>query len=184
LRAAVHWLSQGLPLKCLKIVESVPEKADRLHSAFRSMEFQTHPGVSAPQSNMRYEAFISYSRNDREYAHVVADALRESNGAARIFVDELELNPGESWQQAIYDILDASARIITLISPDYLQSKVCKEEFNIALFRNRESDANILFPIYLKTTVLPTYMKMVNYADCREADAEKLRRACAKIWQQ
>ena len=88
------------------------------------------------------------------------------------------------WQQAIYDILDASARIVALISPDHLQSKVCKEEFNIALFRNRESDANILFPIYLKTTVLPTYMKMVNYADGREADAEKLRRACAKIWQQ
>lgn len=184
LRAAVHWLSQGLPLKCLKIVESVPEKADRLHSAFRSREFQTHPSISAPQSGMRYDAFISYSRNDREYARVVADALRHGNRAARIFVDELELNPGESWQQAIYDILDASARIVTLISPDYLQSKVCKEEFNIALFRNRESDANILFPIYLKTTVLPTYMKMVNYADCREADAEKLRRACAKIWQQ
>lgn len=184
LRAAVHWLSQGLPLKCLKIVESVPEKAGRLHSAFKSAEFQTHASISAPQSAMRYDAFISYSRNDREYARVVADALRESNSAARIFVDELELNPGESWQQAIYDILDASARIITLISPDYLQSKVCKEEFNIALFRNRESEANILFPIYLKTTVLPTYMKMVNYADCREADAEKLRRACAKIWQQ
>ena len=112
----------------------------------------------------------------------LALTLRESNNAARIFVDELELNPGEFWQQAIYDILDVSARIITLISPDYLQSKVCKEEFNIALFRNRESDANILFPIYLKTTVLPTYMKMVNYADCRAR--EKLRRACAKIWQQ
>ena len=180
LRAAVHWLSQGLPLKCLKIVKSVPEKADRLHSAFRSREFQTHPSISAAQSGMRYDAFISYSRNDREYARVVADTLRESNRAARIFVDELELNPGKSWQQAIYDILDASARIVTLISPDYLQSKVCKEEFNIALFRNRESDANILFPIYLKTTVLPTYMKMVNYADCREADAEKLRRPAPK----
>ena len=95
LRAAVHWLSQGLPLKCLKIVEAVPEKAGRLHSAFKSMDFQTHPSVSAPQSAMRYDAFISYSRNDREYARVVADALRESKSAARIFVDELELNPGE-----------------------------------------------------------------------------------------
>src|SRR4029077_20584663 len=124
LRAAVHWLSQGLPLKCLKIVDSVPETAPSLHSACKNEQFQTPPSISAPQSAARYDAFISYSRNDREYARVVADALREGNSAARIFVDELELNPGESWQQAIYDILDASARIIALISPDYLQSKV------------------------------------------------------------
>src|ERR1700692_4587477 len=103
LRAAVHWLSQGLPLKCLKIVESDPEKADRLHGAFKSMEFQTQPSISAPQSAMRYDAFISYSRNDREYARVVADTLRESNSAARIFVDGLELNPGGRWPQALYD---------------------------------------------------------------------------------
>jgi hypothetical protein len=183
LRAAVHWLSQGLPLKCLKIVESSPEKIARLRRVFGSAEFQSHLHPSAPQSSIRYDAFISYSRKDREYARFVAETLRESNGGARIFVDELALNLGESWQQAIYEMLDASARIITLISPDYLQSKVCKEEFNIALFRSRESDSNVLFPIYLKTAALPTYMKMINYSDCRETDREKLRRACVSIWQ-
>ncbi len=182
LRAAVHWLSQGLPLKCLKIVECMPDKVERLRNVFGGSEFQTHRDLLASQSAIRYDAFISYSRKDREHARFVANVLRQDNGHARIFVDELALNPGESWQQAIYDVLDASARIIPLISPDYLESKVCKEEFNIALFRARESDANVLFPIYLRTAALPTYMKMINYSDCREADVEKLRIACANVW--
>jgi TIR domain-containing protein len=180
LRAAVHWLSQGLPLKCLKIVECVPEKVERLRGAFRNFESQTNPCTPA-KSDVRYDAFISYSHRDRVHAHFVADTLRESNGCPRVFVDELTLNPGDSWQQAIYDTLDTSARIITLISPEYLQSKVCKEEFNIALMRNRESESSVLFPIYLKTAAPPTYMKMLQYSDCREADEEKLRRACTEI---
>ena len=168
LRAAVHWLSQGLPLKCLKIVECVPEKVERLRTIFGNAEFRKLPVTAQEQVDIRYDAFISYSRKDREHAHILAGALRDYDRHARIFVDELVLNPGESWQQTIYDTLDASARIIALISPDYLQSKVCKEEFNIAVFRARETDLSILFPIYLKTAVLPTYMKMINYSDCRE----------------
>src|ERR1700675_1813527 len=58
LRAAVHWLSQGLPLKCLKIVECVPEKVERLRSAFRNFEFQAQPSAPAVQSGFQYDAFI------------------------------------------------------------------------------------------------------------------------------
>jgi hypothetical protein len=40
---------------------------------------------------------------------------------------------------------------------------VCKEEFNIALFRHRESEGGVLLPIYLYTAELPTYMKLIQY---------------------
>ena len=83
--------------------------------------------------------------------------------------------------QEIFETLYASARIIALLSSDYLQSKVCKEEFNIALFRNREAKSDILFPIYLKTAALPTYMKLLHHTDCRKNDLDKLRGASINI---
>jgi TIR domain-containing protein len=181
LNAAVHWLSQGLPLQCLRIVESSSEKVQQLVEAFRSFQRDHEAPASTADANARYDAFISYSHRDSDCAHHLAQMLRQIDGGVRIFIDRLSLNPGQSWQQEIFETLDASARIIALLSPDYLQSKVCKEEFNIALFRNREAKSDILFPIYLKTTALPTYMKMLHHIDCRESDLDKLRGASIAI---
>jgi hypothetical protein len=197
LSAAVHWLSQGLPLQCLRIVECSPEKAEQLVKAFRSFQRNREalasagvrsavagpPAAPSAQTDVKYDVFISYSHRDSDCAHQLAEMLRKIDGGVRIFVDRLSLNPGQSWQQEIFETLDASARIIALLSPDYLQSKVCKEEFHIALFRSREAKSNILFPVYLKTATLPTYMKMLHYVDCREGDLEKLRGASINVLQ-
>jgi hypothetical protein len=95
-----------------------------------------------------------------------------------LFVDRHRLNPGSSWQHEIFDALDVSNRVLALYSPAYVQSKVCKEEFNIAWARGRELDRQILFPMYLFTASLPTYMKLVQYVDCREGSRELLSSAC------
>ena len=98
----------------------------------------------------------------------------------RIFLDRAELNTGCAWQQKIFDALDDCRKVITMYSSAYLTSKVCREEFNIALFRHRESN-DVLLPIYLETAALPTYMKVIQYIDCRESDRAKLRQAGAAI---
>ena len=65
-----------------------------------------------------------------------------------------------------------------MLSPDYLNSKVCKEEFNIAWIRGRETDEDVVFPVYIYTAPgLPTYMKYKNYFDCREGDKSKISQA-------
>ena len=58
---------------------------------------------------------------------------------------------------------------------------MCKEEFNIAWVRSRESDQEILFPLYLFDAKLPTYMKYRLYVDCREGDWAKLREASSEL---
>jgi hypothetical protein len=68
-----------------------------------------------------------------------------------------------------------------MLSPDYLGSKVCKEEFNIAWIRARETDEDLIFPVYLYTAALPTYMKYRNYFDCREGDRSKIAEASKKL---
>ena len=94
----------------------------------------------------------------------------------------MTLDQGAAWQQKIYEAIDASRRIVVLFSPGYLRSKVCVEEFNIALHRRRDTGEEILFPIYLYSAALPTYMRaLTNYEDCREGDPSKLRQACRKM---
>jgi hypothetical protein len=181
LDAAVHWLRQGLPISTLKIVERSSQKADHLRSVFASFRENSARPAHADRSVLKHDVFVSYSHLDSQYAHGFARMIREQHKNARIFVDQMSLNPGRSWQQEIYESLEASAKIVALLSPGYLESKICKEEFNIALCRVRESARNLLVPIYLSTANLPTYMKLIQYIDCRERDMEKLRGASTTI---
>ncbi len=181
LDAAVHWMAFGLPLKCLKIVEYSPEKAVLLKREFSQLKgkYETSPLQST--SSFQYDVFISYSHKDTEKVSFLAQELQERRPNLRIFLDRKELNAGDAWQQELYEALDACRKVIALYSPTYLLSKVCKEEFNIALYRHRDSQEPILFPILLYEAQLPTYMKLLQYVDCREGNEDRLRSACEKF---
>ena len=83
-----------------------------------------------------------------------------------------------AWQQKIFEVLDSSTLVVSLYSPDFVKSKVCQEEFNIAWARNRKCDGGVIYPIYWRTGDLPTYMRMLNFADCREREKGKLEQTC------
>jgi hypothetical protein len=178
LEAAVHWMAFGLPLKCLKIVQYSPEKAALLKQEFSRLKgkYDTSPLQSTP--GFQYDVFISYSHRDSEKVSFLTRKLQERRPNLRIFLDRKELNAGDAWQQELYEPLEDCRKVIAVYSPTYLESKVCKEEFNIALYRHRDSQEPILFPILLHNSQLPIYMKLLQYVDCREGDEEKLRSAC------
>jgi len=56
-------------------------------------------------------------------------------------------------------------------------------QVNIAIFRHRDAKEPVLLPIYLYSSELPTYMKLMQFIDCREANEEKLKYACKQIIQ-
>ena len=101
--------------------------------------------------------------------------------ALRLFMDRLELRPGAAWQQHIYESIDDSRTIICVFSPDYLASKACVEEFNMALMRQREAEHNILLPVYLYSATLPTYMRLLQYEDMREGDRTKIAHSAERL---
>jgi hypothetical protein len=125
--------------------------------------------------------FISYSHRNAEASQALEHALRAGRPDIRIFVDRKDLNIGSAWQPEIFESLDRCHRVVTLLSPDYLGSKVCKEEYNIAWIRARETEQDVIFPVYLYTAPLPTYMKYRNYFDCREGDPSLLAEASRKL---
>lgn len=43
---------------------------------------------------------------------------------------------GGSWQEKLYQCVEASRVTLALLSPNYLQSKMCSEEFKLSLVRH------------------------------------------------
>lgn len=154
---------------------------------FRSMD----SGIASPDTapapafetpaEPEYDVFISYSRKNALDSEMLEKTLRRLKPEIRIFVDRKNLDVGCAWQIEIFESLDKCRKIVAMLSPEYIASKVCKEEFNIAWLRGREADDDIIFPLYLYSAPLPTYMKYKNFLDCREGDALRIEEASRRL---
>lgn len=183
--ASVHWLSVGLPLDRIKIVLRDSPYLQSLCETFADVKRRHADTASALQRpSFRFDVFVSYSHKNKEAIDCLVKELQARRPALSVFVDRLELRPGAAWQQHIFESLDESRKVICAFSPDYLESKVCKEEFNIALFRHRETREGVLIPLYLYTAQLPTYMKLVQHEDVREGDRVKIALSAEKLLNQ
>ena len=180
--AAVHWLALGLPVKRIKIVQKSELKAAELKGAFAILKKQYSRPILPLNDSFKYDLFISYSHQNAEEVDFLLAEMKRNKPKLKIFLDRKDLNTGVAWQQEIFEALDDCRKIVAVYSPTYLSSKVCREEFNIAMFRQRESESVVLIPIYLLNSVnLPTWMKVTQYIDCREADRGQLKSAGKKI---
>lgn len=184
LDAAVHWLSIGLNVDRLSIVlhyEMSQEEIDELLATFGEMAETDFDGLVEPVTADGYDYFISYSHKDSVAADELYKAIKEIEPEARIFVDRIELTPGSVWHSKIYEAIESSRKIIALLSPDYMVSKACQDEMNIALFRMLGEGEGLLFPIYLRTASLPARLQVVQYHNARETDVDQIRKFAVKV---
>jgi TIR domain len=194
LDAAKHWLTIGFPIHTIKLVvrseSALPEvlpilrkyRASEVPAVPRSAPSRTSNQTNShqPGGNLaQYEVFISYSRVDEDAASHLATHLGQLG--LRVFLDRSEIDIGASWQQKIFDALEGCSITVVLYSPDYVQSKVCKEEFNISWARRRETGRDLIFPLLISDAELPTYMRMLNYVDCRVKDKAKIASAATVL---
>ncbi|HSE17696.1 MAG TPA: toll/interleukin-1 receptor domain-containing protein [Pyrinomonadaceae bacterium] len=178
---AVHWMALGLPLKRLKIVAHSDFQAAEARELFAELKKKHLTPPFESKQDSKYDVFISYAHEDMNAATLIAQELQSLEPSIRIFMDRMSLNIGAAWQPEIFEAIDACRKVLVLFSPSYLSSKVCKEEFNIAWVRGREADEDCVFPVYLYSASLPTYMKYRLYIDCREGDKNKLLEACSNL---
>jgi hypothetical protein len=171
LDAAVNALGHGLPV-------------DRIAVAVRNVSDATEARTIFEKARSEvgaYDVFVSYAHEDTEAREQFLAALHTARPTTRVFVDRLEIDNGAAWQRRIFESLDRCRRVVALLTPAYVRSPVCLEEFNIAWMRDRETRLDILKPLYVASHELPTYLRLRNYLDCREADAEKLSSAARSI---
>jgi TIR domain len=184
LDAALHWMEHGLPLEVLKIIAYADRQAEEARKTFEKKAAAY--AASAPQSSEAvadFDVFISYAHEDTAEIQIFERALLQAHPRLKIFLDRKSIDIGVAWQPEIFESIDRSRKVVAMFSPNYLASKVCKEEFNIAWVRSRESDREVIFPVYLYSATLPTYMKYRNYFDCREGDRAKIEAASGRLLQ-
>ena len=91
------------------------------------------------------KAFVSYSREEAAFVLRLCQDLR-SAGAA-IWLDKLDIRPGEEWDQAVERGLSECGRMLVVLSPNSVASQNVLDEVGFALAK--------------KKTILPVLFRIV-----------------------
>jgi hypothetical protein len=184
LKAGLGWIQRGLPLRLLKIVVRGEEAAKRAHVTFAEVQQQQESpleSLSEVPSAEGYDVFLSYAREESNTAQYMVKRLRTQIGQVKVFFDQESMRQGTSWTMQLATALDVSHRVVALYSPSYWQSKNCQMEFMAALARQNDTNAEILFPIYLREATIPYLFQTLQHVDCRVDDRLKVGEACDRL---
>ncbi len=102
------------------------------------------------------DIFISYKREDRDYAKKIAENLI-SKGYSVWW--DIELLPGDKFADEINIVLNEAKLIIVLWTPDSIQSNWVKSEATVGLKNNR------LIPVHLRETEIPVPFNTLHSLD-------------------
>jgi photosystem II stability/assembly factor-like uncharacterized protein len=105
-------------------------------------------------------AFISYSREDSEFALRLARDLKEAG--ASVWIDQLDIRPGTHWDNAIENALLEAPQMLVVLSPASSQSQNVRNEISFALEQGK-----IVVPVIFKDCVVPLQLQRQNRIDFR-----------------
>jgi hypothetical protein len=81
------------------------------------------------------KVFVSYAREDKEFARQLSFALEDKGFGA--LMDVRAIVPGENWQLRLLNLIDQSTSIVVVLSDAYLNSEACGWEVNEAEKRGK-----------------------------------------------
>ncbi|MEO5996609.1 MAG: toll/interleukin-1 receptor domain-containing protein [Chitinophagaceae bacterium] len=171
---SLFWLDNDSSLEIIKIVETSNTKIEPLHEAFKAQKLNYKQKTNINN----YDFFISYSRKNATLAKTIQDKL---GNTFRVFFDSESIDIGSNWLTKINTSLEHSERFIVCISPDYLESKMCKYEYLFCNLKLIDQGDDYVLPIYLHSASLPFQMQILNYYDAREGLTNKVDEFCNKI---
>ena len=195
LAAAGRWMEFGLPLTRLRIVMYHRDPPDAAIAAFDDFAHTVQRSGSTTGSAATTEATPAGMGNERDatvfisYAHAdgrpAVDEIRSHITAVapnvRTLMDIVDIDVGTYWQTRIAELIQSSNIVVLVVTEGFWHSKVCLEEYNMARVLDSDRRGGVLFPIYALSCDLPLHFRILNYADCREADQTRLREACDRL---
>lgn len=79
--------------------------------------------------------FISYKSEENPFALKLAAGLK--NRGINVWIDHMDIHPGDDWDETIDHALKHLCRgMIVILTPDYLKSRVCHDEWSYAVEKN------------------------------------------------
>src|SRR5215472_7816475 len=114
-------------------------------------------------------AFVSYSRVDAEFALKLGEDLKA--GGANVWLDQLDIEPGERWARAVQAALNAASRVLVILSPASVNSTNVEDEIAFALEKRKK-----VIPVLYQDCEVPFQLLPFQYVDFRADYARGLGR--------
>jgi hypothetical protein len=175
---ASQWISSGVPVERLMIFVRTEDKAALAREIFSTIANQLD--ISAPDLPVIHDIFISYSHKQAHEMDYFRNQLKTRLPEVQVFVDETNLETGIAWHPELFRSIDQSRIMVPLYSPDYMRSKMCRDEFNFAWGRWQQNKCEV-FPVLLYSTDLLPNMGTLQYEDCAENDRSKVSRSIDRL---
>lgn len=105
-------------------------------------------------------AFLSYSREDKEFVRRLAGDLKAAG--ANVWLDQLDIVPGDLWDRSIEDALNECPRMLVVLSPASVNSRNVMDEVGFALETNKR-----LIPIVYRECKVPFRLSRIQQVDFR-----------------
>jgi hypothetical protein len=105
-------------------------------------------------------AFISYSRKDSAFASRLARDLKDAG--ADVWLDRLDIAPGELWDMAIERALSRCSRVLVILSPSSVDTRGVLDEVAFALKKRKT-----VIPILFVNCEIPYRLDPIQYLDFR-----------------
>jgi formylglycine-generating enzyme required for sulfatase activity len=107
---------------------------------------------------MSDHVFICYAREDEQFALTLARKLKERQ--VSVWMDRLNLRPGEDWDLAIDKALYGCARFLIVLSPAAVESREVRGELRTALDENKP-----IVPVIRQACQIPRQLRTIQHID-------------------
>ncbi len=111
------------------------------------------------------KVFISYSHSDIEFVRQLDASFFVRN--VETFLDERDIQVGDSIPDKIYDGIAKSNYLATVMSNSSIQSSWVKEELSIAKIKEKKNQGFKILPILIDEIEVPIGLAHIKYADFR-----------------
>jgi tetratricopeptide (TPR) repeat protein len=105
-------------------------------------------------------AFISYCRADEEFALRLAQDLKDAGAA--VWLDQLDIKPGHSWDNAVEGALRAATKMLVILTPTSVSSENVRDEIAYALKQGK-----VVIPVLYIECEIPLRLERKQHIDFR-----------------
>lgn len=126
--------------------------------------------------------FLSYSSLNKDVATWIATDLKRTG--YQVWFDSWKIEGGHNIIDEIGKGIDKADALVMLVSKSYINSVMCKAEWNSYFMTKFKTQPNSIIPIILDDTVPPTILSSIRYlklADDYNLMMKDLKRALVKL---
>jgi TIR domain len=189
LHFAVNWFPlklEGVPPGCESAIvqlEMFPEREWLgLQQLFRGNAPVIRALNRAPvtASSRTPHIFLSHNSEDKPTVRRLAQSLNQLGIDA--WLDEWELEVGDSLRRSVGAALEKSQYVGVIITPAFLQSEWCMRELDQALAREQRQRAKLVIPLLFGVATPPPFVEGRLYLDFYRDFFSSLTRLCGFIY--